>query len=113
MFAQTGAFDEREMRGLIIRLLVLPDDIAGLWETLCFIALELSPNIPISLMSQYSPESCSMQVKELSRTITNAEYRQAISMTEELGFETVYIQDMRSPNEYVPDFTRKENPFGR
>ena len=111
MYTQAGAFDEEGMKGLIIRLLVLPDNIAGLWETLCFIALELSPKIPVSLMSQYVPFNRAHSVKALARPINEAEYKHAFEMTAELGIETVYAQELLSQQTYYPDFTKKDNPF--
>src|SRR5467141_233717 len=40
-------------RGLIIRLLVLPNDLAGVRESLQWIKEQLSPRVAISLMAQY------------------------------------------------------------
>jgi len=113
MFRQVGAFDEDaiKMRGLIIRLLVMPDNLAGLWETLCFIALELSRKIPLSLMSQYYPINQTAKYPELDRFITPQEYKQVLKMTEELGFETVYIQELDPHIHHIPDFRQKDRPF--
>src|SRR5258705_8691709 len=59
MFRQTGdlVYDEVGLlkRGLVIRLLVLPNDIGGLRESLEWIRDELSPRVAISLMAQYYP----------------------------------------------------------
>ena len=57
---QTGdelVFDEDGLlkRGLLIRLLVLPNDIGGISESLEWIRDELSPRVAISLMAQYYP----------------------------------------------------------
>jgi putative pyruvate formate lyase activating enzyme len=38
--------------GLLVRHLLLPECLAVTWETLCFIVLELSPGVPLSLMNQ-------------------------------------------------------------
>jgi putative pyruvate formate lyase activating enzyme len=60
MFRQTGddlVYNENGLlqRGLVIRLLVLPNDIGGLRESLEWIRDELSPRVAISLMAQYYP----------------------------------------------------------
>jgi len=114
MFRQVGAFKEdvNKMKGLIIRLLVLPDNLAGLWETLCFIALELSRKIPLSLMSQYQPMNTAGLYPEIDRFITNQEYSQALKMAQELGFDTIYTQPLNHLMHRLPDFTRKDQPFG-
>src|SRR5215216_918298 len=57
MFRQMGdelVFDENGLlkRGLLIRLLVLPNDLAGIEENLRWIKTELSPKVAISLMAQ-------------------------------------------------------------
>ncbi len=115
MFRQLGpvTFDKNGMAqsGVMIRHLVLPGGLAGTWETLCFIALEMSPKIPLSLMSQYHPVSKAVDDPVISRTITVEEYNEAIRMSEELGFENLFIQRLDSPIHNLPDFRRPRNPF--
>src|SRR5258706_9374037 len=58
MFRQIGdtlLYDENGLlqRGLVIRLLVLPNDIGGIYESLEWIKQELSPKVAVSLMAQY------------------------------------------------------------
>src|SRR5262245_34316750 len=60
MYRQTGpelVFDDKGLlqRGLIIRLLVLPNDIGGVRESLKWIRDTLSPRVAVSLMAQYYP----------------------------------------------------------
>ncbi len=60
MFRQTGASWELDedgalRRGLLVRILVLPHDRAGVAASLRWIAEELSPQVAVSLMSQYRP----------------------------------------------------------
>lgn len=115
MFRQTGAFRVRGRmrRGVIIRLLVLPADLAGLWETMCFIALELSKDIPISLMSQYLPVNRAGEYAELNRPITTKEYEEALRMARELGFRNIFAQEIAPEKHLVPDFGREGDPFGK
>lgn len=115
MFRQAGptSFDEKGMAlsGVLIRHLVLPGGLAGSWETLCFIALEMSPKVALSLMSQYRPVYKAVNDPAISRTITVAEYDEVIRMAGELGFEYVLVQRMDSRLHNLPDFRKRENPF--
>lgn len=96
--------------GVLIRHLVLPNRSAGSIETLQWIA-DLSTDIPLSLMSQYSPHHRANRYPELSRGITREEYREVLDCAENLGFTTCFVQQMESVETYVPDFN-KEEPFG-
>src|SRR5499433_177618 len=60
MYNQTGDelvidADGLLRRGLVIRLLVLPNDVASIRESLEWIRDELSPRVAVSLMAQYYP----------------------------------------------------------
>ncbi|KPA09919.1 radical SAM domain-containing protein [Candidatus Magnetomorum sp. HK-1] len=116
MYRQVGPiqFDpsgEKVLSGLWVRHLILPNNLAGSWETLCFLSLELSPEIGLSLMSQYKPMYKAKKITELSRYITRKEYNDVVKMAETLGFKNVLQQDLKtSPHCYVPDFDQA-NPF--
>ncbi len=97
--------------GLLVRHLVLPNDTAGTWETLCFIALELSTKVPVSLMSQYQPVHKAEKDSRISRRIFADEYEAALKMARELGIETVFTQDLEDELHNLPDFRKSENPF--
>lgn len=115
MYRQVGPmkvdYSGMAQRGLMVRHLVLPGGLAGTWEVLCFLALEVSPEVPLSLMSQYQPVHKALKDPVLSRTLTANEYENAIQMAEELGFETVYIQKLETELHNLPDFDISENPF--
>jgi len=81
-------------RGLIIRHLVLPGDIAGSRKVLEFIAKEISAKTYLSLMAQYHPADRAGGYPELSRKLTKKEYGEAVKAAEELGFENGWIQEM-------------------
>src|SRR5437868_7331185 len=56
MYRQTGAeliFNEAGLlqRGLVVRLLVLPNDVAGIRDSLTWLRAELSPRVAVSLMA--------------------------------------------------------------
>ncbi|GJL80152.1 MAG: radical SAM protein [Nitrospinaceae bacterium] len=98
-------------RGMVVRHLVLPDDTAGSWETLCFIALELSPKVPVSLMSQYQPVHKAAAKSRISRRIYAKEYEAVLSMARDLGIETVFTQNLEDELHNLPDFRKQESPF--
>ncbi|RKX96131.1 MAG: radical SAM protein [Spirochaetes bacterium] len=79
------------LRGLIIRHLVLPENISGTDEVLKFIA-GLSRTIYISIMSQYFPAYKAPEIAELSRRLTISEYKWATELMEKLGLINGWIQ---------------------
>jgi len=97
MFRQVGLLvvDENgvAVKGLIIRHLILPENIAGTRDSMEFIAKEISPLVTISLMSQYFPAYKAHEYRELSRRITVSEYLQAIKDMEAAGLKNGWIQD--------------------
>ena len=119
MFRQAGdlIFDENGIlqKGLLIRLLVLPNDLAGIQENLRWIRHELSPRTAISLMAQYYATNKAATDERyilLSRRISEREWISAVSLLEELGMETGFMQEYESASHYYrPDFTDSEKPF--
>ncbi len=73
------------LRGLIIRHLVLPNNIAGTDKFVRWVAEKLSKSTYVNIMAQYRPEHKAFQYPELSRRITAAEYSQAIRWAREAG----------------------------
>jgi putative pyruvate formate lyase activating enzyme len=120
MHRQVGAeleTDERGIvrRGLIIRLLILPNELAGLRETLGWIRDTLSPQVTLSVMSQYYPAH---KVGDgafplLGRRIRRGEYEKVLAWLEEFGFEHGWIQPLEAgaSEYYRPDFTDQSLPF--
>lgn len=120
MFRQTGdklIYDENGLlqKGLVIRLLVLPNDLAGIEENLRWIRDELSPKVAISLMAQYYATNKAASDERyilLSRRISEREWFSAIEILEELGMEEGFMQEYESASHYYrPDFTDAEKPF--
>ncbi len=64
-------------RGLLVRHLVLPEDLANTEKVLAFIAGEISPNTYVNVMGQYHPCYRASDVPPLDRPITAEEYRRA------------------------------------
>ncbi|HQI01529.1 MAG TPA: radical SAM protein [Deltaproteobacteria bacterium] len=100
----------RGMKGLIVRHLVLPGMRSNPFAVLEFLA-DLSPEIPLSIMSQYNPCFYRGALSEMSRPLSLGEYEVVVERAIDLGFGTVFTQDMDSPSTYVPDFSL-ETPFG-
>jgi putative pyruvate formate lyase activating enzyme len=102
-------------RGLLIRLLVLPNGIADIEENLRWIRDELSPKTAISLMAQYyaiNKAAIDERYILLSRRISEGEWFEAVSLLEELGMEEGFMQEYESASLYYrPDFTDSEKPF--
>ena len=120
MFRQTGdelVFDENGLlkRGLVVRLLVLPNDIGSIAESIEWIRDELSPRVAISLMAQCYPTHQADTNKRyllLSRRIRESEWMKATAALEELGMTEGWVQEFDGASYYYrPDFTDAETPF--
>lgn len=72
-------------RGLIVRHLVLPDDLADTREIMQFIARSVSTNTYVNVMSQFRPCGQAGKISGLDRRPTPAEFRAALSAAREEG----------------------------
>jgi putative pyruvate formate lyase activating enzyme len=63
-------------RGLLVRHLVLPNDVAGSKVVIDFIADEISTDTYINIMDQYRPAYQAYRYPELNRQITASEYKE-------------------------------------
>jgi putative pyruvate formate lyase activating enzyme len=72
-------------RGLLIRHLVLPNDIAKSDRVLEFIREELSEDTYVNIMKQYNPCFKASDYQELARGITQEEYVKVLNKAKELG----------------------------
>lgn len=90
-------------RGTLVRHLVIPGCATDSIQVLRFIADELPPGTPLSLMRQYTPiPQCT--VPGLDRRVTEAEYRRVLRAALDLGL-TGYLQDAESADSaYTPPF---------
>lgn len=102
-------------RGLVIRLLVLPNDVAGIRESLRWIRNSLSRKVAISLMAQYYATNRAATDNRyilLSRRVTESEWLRALSILDELGMEEGWMQEYDGAAHYYrPDFTDRDKPF--
>jgi len=86
--------DEIARRGILIRLLVLPENISGTVKTLHWIAENLGTKTYLSVMSQYFPANLAHKNPPLDRKITPQEYLDVLDTVDKLGFERGYIQQI-------------------
>jgi len=115
MYSQTGSTlltneEGIAAKGLIIRHLVLPGNIKNSFGVLENIAEQVSPNVHISLMSQYYPTSKVCMVSPLNRKVRLEEYLKVVKHMEHLGMYKGWIQEPGSSQDFLPDFN-KTKPF--
>lgn len=80
-------------RGMVIRHLVLPEELAGTADIMRWIAAELSPDIHVSVMDQYFPTYRAVDDPVLGRKITGEEYDAALAAFEDAGLTNGWLQD--------------------
>jgi putative pyruvate formate lyase activating enzyme len=80
-------------KGLVVRHLVLPDNIANSKDCLVWLKNNLGTGVSLSLMCQYFPAYKASQYPELSRPLRSDEYHEILSFVDELGFTSVQAQD--------------------
>jgi putative pyruvate formate lyase activating enzyme len=93
-------------RGIVIRHLILPGFIMNSLEVIRLIKTHLSPSVPLSIMSQYTPIPAVKDHPHLGRRITRAEYEHVINYALDMGFENIYTQDV-DDRALAPDFEKK------
>lgn len=96
-------------KGLIIRHLILPGKISNSIEVLQLIKMHISTSVPLSLMSQYTPVPPVQDDPFLGRRITREEYERVVNTALDMGFETIFTQDV-DETALSPDF-EKDIPF--
>ncbi|MFC2124773.1 radical SAM protein [Bacteroidota bacterium] len=88
MYRQVGDLQINEqgiaIRGLIIRHLILPDNLAGTDRAIEFIA-DMSANSYLNLMDQYRPEYNAFDDKRMTRRITSDEFSAAVDLARKHG----------------------------
>ncbi|MCX5678183.1 MAG: radical SAM protein [Candidatus Omnitrophica bacterium] len=80
-------------RGLIIRLLALPNDVSGIEDTLRFAKKELGRNVYLSIMSQYYPTFKACGFSDISRGITPEEYKNVVDEAHLLELNNGWLQE--------------------
>lgn len=83
------AFDKKN---LIVRILVLPGHAEEAIENLAWIATELSNEVAVSVMSQYTPAYRARETPPFDRGVTREEYESVTEAAADFGFENGWIQ---------------------
>ena len=107
MYKQVGAPKLNEdgimQKGLMVRHLVLPNNIENSKQILKWIKENIDNNVYISIMAQYFPTYKAQNVDELNRKLTQAEYDEIENYLYNLDIENGYIQELgEHEEEYVP-----------
>lgn len=98
-------------RGVLIRHLILPSNTKNSIAVLKRIAAEFGTEIPVSLMSQYTPHGDISDYPEINRRITRREYDKVCAKALELGIGE-YTQELSSAEEsYIPEFNLEKRPL--
>ncbi len=96
MYRQVGDLEISDdgiaTRGLLVRHLVLPDNIAGSEKIFRFLAEEVSPETFVSLMSQYFPAHKAVSMAKINRRILKNEYAAALDAFEHAGLGNGFVQ---------------------
>ena len=113
MYKQVGdpVFDDNGIitKGLVIRHMILPNNVNNSKKVLEWIKDNLSNKVYISVMAQYFPTYNAIKYEEINRKITSDELNEVWDYIEYLGFENGYIQELgEHEEEYVPDFDLSE-----
>lgn len=78
-------------RGLLVRHLVLPNDIAGSEKVIDFITEEISKNTYVNIMDQYHPSHKADEYVELNRRIRMAEYEKVLEYAKLKGLNRGFL----------------------
>lgn len=117
MYDQVGIFKTKKQkqknkdqhRGLIIRHLILPNNIENSFGVLDEVA-KIDKKIPVSLMSQYNPIYNAKNFLEINRKLIQQEFDKVLDYQLDIGLENGWHQELDSSDCFVPDF-KKDNPF--
>lgn len=92
-------------RGVIIRHMILPNNVLNTKMVLKKIKEEFKDKTLISVMAQYFPSGDAAKYPEINRKITAEELEEVENYLEELEMENGYIQELgEHEEEYVPNF---------
>ena len=107
MYRQVGTPKLNEngimQKGLMIRHLIIPNQIENSKQVLKWIKENLDNNIYVSIMAQYFPTYKAKELDEINRKLTKQEYDEVENYLYELDLDNGYIQELgEHEEEYVP-----------
>ena len=79
-------------RGLMLRHLVMPNNVSGTKKVIEWIAKNLPKDTYLNIMSQYRPMYRASEFKEIARKISRKEYSNAVKWAQEAGLTNLEIQ---------------------
>ncbi len=93
MYNQVGNLKTNESnivyRGLLIRHLVMPQNLSGTKLIMKYISNELSKNTYVNIMSQYYPSYKAYEYEEISKKISKEEFEYAIEAAKSVGLTNI------------------------
>ena len=91
-------------RGVIVRHLMLPDNIDDSKEIIKYLYNKYKDDIYISIMNQYTPLRI-LKYDNLNRKVSDKEYNELIDYAYDLGVRNAYVQDGETQLEsFIPNF---------
>ena len=94
---------------VIVRILVLPRHAHEAVENLNWLAKEVSNEIAVSIMSQYTPAYGAISLPPFNRRVTEEEYESVVGAADDLGFENGWIQGFESSDSEMQLFGENMN----
>ncbi len=112
MYEQVGkpSFNEEGtmIKGVIVRHLVLPDNIDDSKNILKYLYNTYKDDIYISIMNQYTPIRKFIRNSELNNKVSDEEYEEVVDYAIDLGIKNAFIQEGDTQQEsFIPDFDSK------
>ena len=109
MYHQVGApvLDENGniIKGLMVRHLVLPNNIENSKQVLQWLKENIDGNVYINVMAQYFPSYQAKTIEGLDRKLTKEEYEEIEDYIDKLDIKNGYLQELGDhEEEYVPNF---------
>ena len=92
-------------KGVIIRHLILPNNIPNSKKVLTWIDKNMGNNVFVSVMAQYFPTYNAKEYEEINRRLTTEEYEEIENYLFSLNIENGYIQDFNEEDDetlFVP-----------
>lgn len=110
MYRQTGPYEIDDdgimRRGVIIRHLILPENLENTFRVIDWVSETFSPGqVLFSLMSQFTPAGDLTDFPELQRRLTQEEYDACYDYLADSNIEEGFFQELSSAKEeYIPPF---------
>lgn len=93
------------VKGLMIRHLILPNNIENSRNVLRWIKENMDNNIYVSIMAQYFPTHRASEFPDINRKLSSEEYNEIVDYLYSLDLNNGYVQELgEHEEEYVPDF---------